>query len=133
MNAAEVVRIARAAAVELSVEGDSLVVEGELGPAVINQLHEHKPEVLELLRAERRAIVRRMNERFRPGPAGECAHCGKGSGPFVALFCGQARAEIHPDCYSAWISEREAEARAEIAAELSTNDRSLPSCAGENR
>jgi hypothetical protein len=115
MNAAEIVRIARATGVVLSAEGDSLVVEGELASAVVDQLRELKPEILELLRAERGAIVRRMNDRFRPGPAGECVHCRKDGDRFVALFCGQARAEVHAGCYGAWIAEREVEARAEIA------------------
>ena len=49
-------------------------------------LRAHKPEILELLQAERRAVVRHIANHFQSSPPGRCALCGGGSradDPFV--------------------------------------------------
>ena len=56
---------------------------------MFNMLRRHKPEILELLQAERRAVLRHITDHFQSSPLGWCAYCGSGerSGdPFVALF-----------------------------------------------
>jgi hypothetical protein len=116
MSALDFVRIARAAGARLSADGPSLVVEAEgpLPPQVFDMLRAHKPEILELLHAQRRAVVRYVNEQFQSSPLGQCAHCGGGSrsgDPFVAMFAGENRADIHAMCHPAWIAAQEAKAR----------------------
>jgi hypothetical protein len=63
---------------------------------------------------ERRRVVQWVNDHFASSPAELCAHCGGGprpDDPFVLLFVGNDRGEVHGSCHSAWIAERESEAR----------------------
>ena len=116
MSAFHAIHAARAAGAKLSVDGPSLVVEAENRPPpqVFDMLRAHKPEILELLHAERRAVVRYVNDQFQASPLGQCAHCGGGSragDPFVAMFVGENRADLHASCHPAWIAAQEAKAR----------------------
>ena len=81
MSALDFVQIAWAAGARLSADGPSLVVEAAdpPPPEVFDMLREHKSEILELLHAERRALVRYVNDQFQSSPLGQCAHCGGGS------------------------------------------------------
>jgi hypothetical protein len=66
---------------------------------------------------ERRALVRWMADNFRSSPSGVCAHCCGGSqsdDPFVILFVGEDRADIHASCYPRWLAEQESSARVEF-------------------
>lgn len=122
MSAFDFVRIARAVGARLSADGPSLVVEAENPPPpqVLDMLRAHKPEILELLHAERRAVVRYVNDQFQSSPLGQCAHCGGGSrsgDPFVAIFVGENRADVHASCYPAWIAAEEARARVALGIE----------------
>ena len=58
MSVLNIIRIARAAGAKLIVDGSSLVLEAESPPPpqVFDMLRAHKPEILELLQAERRAL-----------------------------------------------------------------------------
>ena len=78
MNAFDFIRIARDAGAKLSADGPSLVVEAENPPTpqLFDMLRAHKPEILELLHAERRAVVRYVNDQFQTSPLGQCAHAG---------------------------------------------------------
>ena len=63
---------------------------------------------------ERLRLVQWISDRFTSSPAGVCAHCGgeeRSGDPFVLLFVGNDRGEVHGSCHSAWIAERESEAR----------------------
>jgi hypothetical protein len=116
VSALDVIRLARAAGAKLMIDGSSLVLEAERRPPprMLDMLRAHKPEVLEFLRDERRAVVRHIANHFRSSPPGRCAHCGADrspSDPFVALFCGTDHAELHAGCYPAWVALRESEAR----------------------
>ena len=116
MNAFDFVRIARAAGARLSADGPSLVVEAAdpPPPEVFDMLREHKSEILELLHAQRRAVIQYVNSRFQSSPFDQCAHCGGGSrsdDPFVAMFVSENRADLHASCHPAWIAEQEAKAR----------------------
>jgi hypothetical protein len=127
MSALDFVRVARAAGARLSADGASLVVEAEdpLPPQVFDMLRAHKPEILELLHAEHRDVVRYVNEQFRSSPLGQCAHCGGGSPSdvcFVALFVGENRADIHASCHPAWIAAQEAKARVALGIEAQVGD-----------
>jgi hypothetical protein len=116
MSAAEVLKAARAAGVVAMLDGPSLALkaEREPPPQMVDLLRAHKPQILELLRAERRAIIQYLNAHFRPSPLGRCAHCGWGvsfeRNPFVTVFVGEDRADVHASCHPAWLAEREAEA-----------------------
>ena len=75
---------------------------------------------VEALRDERRAIVRWVNDHFRSCLLGVCAHCGRGSredDPFVTLFVGEDRADLHASCHPAWVAEQEAGARVALGIE----------------
>jgi hypothetical protein len=122
MSAFEVVRVARAAGATLSVDRGSLVLEADSPPPqeVFDGLRAHKAEILELLREERRAIVTWINNHFKSSPPGRCALCGDDSrvgDPFVAIFVGRDRADVHASCHPAWAAEQEAEARIALGIE----------------
>jgi hypothetical protein len=122
--ALDAIRIARAAGAKLTVDGPSLVLEADdpPPPRLFDMLRTHKPEILELLRTERQAIVRYVNAHFQSSPPAHCAHCG-GDGreldPFVTIFVGEEHADVHASCYPAWIAAREFEARAALGLEPS--------------
>jgi NAD(P)H-hydrate repair Nnr-like enzyme with NAD(P)H-hydrate epimerase domain len=127
MSALDFVRVARAAGARLSADGASLVVEAEdpLPPQVFDMLRAHKPEILELLHAQRRAVVRYVNEQFQSSPLGQCAYCGGGSrsgDAFVAMFAGENRADIHAMCHPAWIAAQEARARVALGIDAQVGD-----------
>src|SRR5277367_3068627 len=88
MNAFDFIRIARDAGAKLSADGPLLVVEAEdpPPPQVFDMLRTHKPEILELLYAERRGVIRYVNNNFQSSPLGQCAHCGGAGNTFVAMF-----------------------------------------------
>jgi len=116
MSAFDFVRIARAAGARLSADGPSLVVEAENPPPpqLFGMLRAHKPDILELLHAERRDVVRYVNDHFQSSPLGRCANCGGGSrggDPYVTMFVGENRADVHASCHPAWIAAQEAKAR----------------------
>jgi hypothetical protein len=84
-------------------------------PQVFDMLRARKPEILELLQAERRAVLRHIADHFQSSPLGQCAHCGgdrRADDPFVTIFVGEDRADIHASCHPAWIAGQEANARA---------------------
>ena len=130
MSALDVIRIARAAGANLMVDGSSLVLEGESPPPqVFDMLRAHKPEILELLQAERRAVVRYIANHFQSSPPGRCAVCGDGKredDPFVLVFVGEDRADLHASCHPAWVAQQEAEARVALGIETPVDIR--PEC-----
>ena len=72
-------------------------------------------------RDEPRALVRWIADHFQSSPLGQCAHCGsdrRADDPFVTIFVGEDRADIHASCHPAWITEQEANARAALGIEL---------------
>jgi hypothetical protein len=122
VSALDVIRIARAAGTKLIVDGSSLVLEGDSPPPpqVFDMLRAHKPEILELLQAERRAVVRHIATQFQSSPPGRCAHCGDGKredDPFVLVFVGEDRADLHASCHPAWLAQQEAKARVALGVE----------------
>ena len=122
MSALDVIRIARAAGAKLVVDGASLVLEAESPPPpqVFDMLRAHNPEILELLQAERRAVLRHIADHFQSSPLGQCAHCGgdrRADDPFATIFVGEDRADIHASCHPAWVAELEAEARVALGIE----------------
>jgi hypothetical protein len=130
VSALDVIRIARASGAKLSVDGRSLVLEAVSPPPqeMFDDLRAHKPEILELLGQERRAIVMWINNRFKSSAPGRCAQCGDGSrvgDPFVAIFVGEDRADLHASCHAAWVAEQEAEARVALGIEMPV---SRPEC-----
>lgn len=116
MTAADIIPIARRSSYILLADGDDLDVDApaSASPVIIDLLRRFKPEILELLRAERCAIVRYVADHFQSSPLGQCAHCGGGirqHDPFVALFVGDDRADIHASCHPGSIADQEAKAR----------------------
>jgi len=129
ISAADALRLARQTGIKLDIDGDQVSLEWpdtSAAQAVIELLRRFKPEVAELLSAERRAVVMWINDRFKSGPPGRCIHCG-GAGRqddlFVALFCGDDRADIHTSCHPRWLARQEALARAALGIERDERSR----------
>ncbi len=113
ISAADALRLARRSGFELRFEGDELVYAAPDYPiaySIIGILRRHKPEIVDVLRDERRAVLRWIADNFRSSPLGRCAHCGGGKredDPFVLVFVGHDRADFHASCHPAWVAEQE--------------------------
>jgi hypothetical protein len=119
----EALEMARLQGVEVTLDGDDLVLEAEAAPppGLLAILGRGKWDIVAALRLreaeERRRIVQWVNDHFASSPPGVCAHCGDGprsKDPFVLLFVGNDRGEVHASCHSTWLTEREAQARRAI-------------------
>jgi hypothetical protein len=118
--------LARAAGIKLNIDGDQVSLEWpdtSAAQTIIDLLRRFKPGIAQLLSAERRAVAMWINENFKPGPRGQCVHCGdsnRQNDPFVFLFVGEDRADIHASCLPQWISEQEFRARVALGIETPT-------------
>jgi hypothetical protein len=78
--------------------------------------------------AEQRSLITQwINNHFTSSPAGVCAHCCDGprsDDPFVLLFVGNDRGEVHASCHQTWLTERQAEARIALGMDRSRSGRS---------
>ena len=116
ISAVDALRLARRSGFKLEVDGDDLVYEvpdDRLAYSIIGVLRRHKRQIVDLLRDERRAVVRWIADNFRSSPIGQCALCGGGKredDPFVLVFVGEARADLHAVCHPIWLAEQEAKA-----------------------
>jgi hypothetical protein len=115
----EALNLARSHGVKVVLEGDSLHLEADAPPPprLLAVIGRGKWDIVAVLRQreaeERRRIVQWINDNFKSSPVGVCAHCGDGprsEDPFVVLFVGNDRGEVHASCHPAWLDEREAEA-----------------------
>lgn len=127
MTVDEALDLARSHGVEvrLSTAGNGLHLEAraEPPPHLLAILGRGKWDIVAVLRQreaeERRRITQWVADNFTSSSAGVCAHCGGGprpNDPFVLLFVGSDRADVHSSCHSAWRAEREAEARKALGA-----------------
>jgi hypothetical protein len=116
----EALELARSQGVEVTLDGDELVLEAEVAPppGLLAILGRGKWDIVAALRLreaeERRSIVQWVNDHFASSPPGVCAYCGDGPRSedlFVLLFVGNDRGEVHASCHPAWLAQREAEAR----------------------
>jgi hypothetical protein len=123
----EALELARSQGVEVTLDGDELVLEAEVAPppGLLAILGRGKWDIVAALRLreaeERRRIVQWVNDHFASSPPGVCAHCGDGlrsDDPFVLLFVGGDRGDVHSSCHSTWLAEREAEARRALRIDL---------------
>jgi hypothetical protein len=120
MTVEEALELARRHGVNVMLEGDSLHLEADAPPpnGLLAILGRGKWDIVAALRLreaeERRRIVQWVNDHFTSSPAGVCAHCGDGprsQDPFVLLFVGNDRGEVHASCHPTWLAEQEAAAR----------------------
>ena len=120
MTVTEALELARSQGVEVTLDGDDLVLEAQTAPApgLLAILGRGKWDIVAALclreAEERRRIVQWVNDHFASSPPGVCAHCGDGprpDDPIVLLFVGNDRGEVHSSCHSMWMTEREGEAR----------------------
>jgi hypothetical protein len=116
----EALALARSYGVKVTLEDNELQLEAEAPPppGVLAVLGRGKWDIVAVLRQreaeERRRIVQWLNDNFTSSPADICAHCGGGprlDDPYVLLFVGDDRGDVHASCHSAWQAQREAEAR----------------------
>jgi hypothetical protein len=133
MTVDDVLRIANSAGVTVLVEGYDLVLEHDADPPanLVAMLRHFKRELVSALRmrqAEQRSIITQwVNDHFASSPAGVCAHCGDGEradDPFVLLFVGNDRGEVHASCHGPWLAEREADARRALRLQWPSDERS---------
>jgi hypothetical protein len=127
----DVLRVAESAGVTVLVEGYDLVLEHEADPPpnLVAMLRHYKPELVSALRMrqadQRSLIIQWINDHFASSPPGVCAHCGDGprsKDPFVVLFVGNDRGEVHASCHSAWIAQQEAQARSALGLGIGPTD-----------
>ena len=120
MTVTEALQLARSQGVEVTLDGDDLVLKAEAAPppGLLAILGRGKWDIVAALRLreaeERRSVVQWVSNNFASSPPGVCAHCGDGEraeDPFVLLFVGNDRGEVHASCHPAWLAQREAEAR----------------------
>jgi hypothetical protein len=117
MSAAQVIRIARAAGIELILDGTGLLIgaASEPAPSVIEELRRYKPEIVELLRSD--CDRRRQRAAFLELEAGlprakaeaiaslehagyrVCAQCGAVDDSRVYDYGGTL---LHEECYRFW-------------------------------
>jgi hypothetical protein len=115
----DALRLARDCGVRVMLDGNDLALEAdaEPPPGLLAILGRGKFDIVAVLRQreaeERRRIVQWVNDHFISSAPGVCAHCGGGprvEDPFVLLFVGNDRGDVHGSCHAAWQAEREAEA-----------------------
>jgi hypothetical protein len=120
MTVDDALALARSHGVRVALDGNDLTLEADAEPpqGLLTILGRGKFDIVATLRQreaeERRRIVRWANDHFSSSPAGVCVHCGEGprpDDPFVLLFVGNDRGELHGSCHSAWIADRKSEAR----------------------
>jgi hypothetical protein len=123
MTVEEALELARRHGVNVVLEGDSLHLEADAPPpnGLLAILGRGKWDIVAALRLreaeERRRIAQWVNDHFASSPPGVCAHCGDGprsKDPFVLLFVGNDRGEVHASCHSEWIAQQEAQARSAL-------------------
>ena len=123
MTVEEALELARRHGVNVILDGDSLHLQADAPPpnGLLAILGRGKWDIVAALRLreaeERRRIVQWVNDHFASSPPGVCAHCGDGprsKDPFVLLFVGNDRGEVHASCHSAWIAQQEAQARSAL-------------------
>ena len=133
MTVTEALQLARSQGVEVTLDGDDLVLKAEAAPPprLLAILGRGKWDIVAALRLreaeERRSIVQWVNNHFASSPPGVCVHCGDGprsEDPFVLLFVGNDRGEAHASCHSAWISQQEAQARSALGLGIRPTDSS---------
>src|ERR1700722_8358565 len=119
MTVEEALELARRHGVNVMLDGDSLHLEADTPPpnGRLAILGRGKWDIVAALRLRedenRRAIVQWVSDHFASSPPGVCAYCDDGprsEDPFVLLFVGNDRGEVHASCHPAWLAEREAEA-----------------------
>jgi hypothetical protein len=125
--------MASSAGVSVLVDGYDLVLEHDVDPPanLVAMLRHFKSELVSVLRmrqAEQRGLITQwVNDHFASSPPGVCAHCGDGprsKDPFVLLFVGNDRGEVHASCHSAWIAQQEAQARTALGLGIGPTDSS---------
>ena len=103
----EASELARLQGVEVTLDGDDLVLKAEAAPPPALSPRDTRPRqvghlvpALRLREAEeRRRVIQRIADNFTPSPPGVCAHCGDGprsEDPFVLLFVGNDRWRCTP-------------------------------------
>jgi hypothetical protein len=120
MTVDDALALARSHGVRVTLDGDDLALEADAPPSLrlLAILGRGKWDIIAALRQrqaeERRRVVQWVNAHFASSPPGVCAQCGDGlrsEDPFVLLFVGNDRGEVHSSCHSMWMTEREGEAR----------------------
>jgi hypothetical protein len=122
----DALKLARDCGVRVTLDGNDLALEADAPPPsrLLAVIGRGKWDIVAVLRQreaeERRRIVQWVADNFTSSPPGVCAHCGSGEqpdDPFVLLFVGSDRGQVHSNCHAPWLAEREAEARRALGLE----------------
>jgi hypothetical protein len=122
----DALKLARDYGVRVRLDGNDLALEADAPPppSVLAIIGRGKWDIVAALRQreaeERRRIVQWVADNFTSSRAGVCAHCGDGErakDPFVLLFAGSDRGQVHGNCHASWLAGREAEARKALGLE----------------
>jgi hypothetical protein len=120
MTVDDALQLARHYGVRVTLDGGDLALEADAEPpqGLLAILGRGKFDIVAVLRQreaeERRRIVEWVNDHFISSAPGVCAQCGGGprpDDPFVLLFVGDYRGDVHGSCHAAWQARREGEAR----------------------
>ena len=115
MTVDDALAVARSHGVRVTLDGNDLALEADAPPppGLLAILGRGKWDIIAALRQrdaeERRRIVQWVNDHFASSPPGVCAHCGDGprsEDPFVLLFVGTDRGEVHASCHPTWLAKR---------------------------
>ena len=126
MTVDDALKLARDCGVRVSLDGNDLALEADAPPPprLLAIIGRGKWDIVAVLRQreaeERRRIVQWVNDHFASSPPASAPIAATGErpdDPFVLLFVGSDRGEVHGSCHAAWLAEREAEARRALGLE----------------
>jgi hypothetical protein len=118
MSPSDIVAKARQAGVAVALNnagtGLSLSADGDLPPDLVELVKGAKPEIVELLKTERRLIDRWVANQIISRPPDSCRHCRRRvlpGQPWVDVRNGEATSRFHAECVNEWRLQQEAAAR----------------------
>ena len=119
--------LARWHGVTVMLDGDSLRLEADVPPpnGLLAILGRGKWDIVAALRLreveESRRVTQWINDHFASSPPDVCVHCGDGprsEDPFVVLFVGNDRGDVHASCHAAWQAEWKGKAMTTLGFEV---------------
>jgi hypothetical protein len=126
MTVDDALKLARDCGVRVTLDGNDLALEAAAPPPprLLAVIGRGKWDIVAVLRQreaeERRRVIQWVADNFTSSPADVCAYCSgraRPEDPFVLLFVGSDRGEVHASCHPLWLAGREAEARRALGLE----------------
>jgi hypothetical protein len=114
MTVDDALKLARDCGVRVTLDGSDLALEADAPPpnGLLAILGRGKWDIVAALRLreieESRRVTQWINDHFASSLPDVCAHCRDGprsEDPFVVLFVGNDRGDVHASCHAAWQAE----------------------------